>query len=467
MPNPYELAQERAKASEALDTIDYYLRESFDLDGFSNALRKPSETPVFEAYEQRLPFAKLRAFEPVFYSKVNGVVPAPLELLDIAGAGTTFDKREDLHLPGHNYKIHGARFAVLHTLNIQPEARIMATASAGNHGISVAAAVNQVNSQLNPTLQREAHIYCRENISAAKKDRLKALGARIFAHYETLEDAMDAAQNVSDKDTNYALIHPFDDPLTMAGQATIEFETFAMLKARGIDLRSATFRRYVPVGGGGYLAGTAYAWSRLREWGVLSDASELIGVEVEHNDSISRALHERPGLVASAPYMPDGPNTLDTDCDGTATLRAGQNTLPIIREHTNGVRVISKEYLIQACGQLINARGGRAPELAGALSLGGLLHDIDHLGATEPASYNVTTTTGSNITSELLQRLGSEWVNADCNIKTKVAALALRRAAEGLAPPLAYHQKAARSNNNKSGEQNTRVLNVWKGYSTR
>ena len=59
MPNPYELQQEQLRGHETLDTVDYYLHETFDFTAFSEALQKPAPSEIgLHAFERPLQYAK-------------------------------------------------------------------------------------------------------------------------------------------------------------------------------------------------------------------------------------------------------------------------------------------------------------------------------------------------------------------------------------------------------------------------
>ena len=460
-----ELHTQHHDAGATFDIVKDHIEQSFNLRAFAAAMRVPSASPLqLAAYEKPLSFRDYPGFSPTFFGAPGeGVVPTQLDRLAVPGALAVFDKREDLHQPGHNYKIHGARFALLNMLSNAPEARIAVTGSAGNHAISLAVAVQQINSLLPAKLRKQAHAYCRRDISPIKEERLHRLGAVVHAEHGTLEEALLHAEADAKRQDEAVFIPPFDHPLVIAGQALLTFTTFAQLKNKGVDLRNTNFLAYEPVGGGGKAAGAAFAMKTLIEWGVLGEESAVVGVEVEQNDSNARALAGRPPLVPAAPGTTQGPDTLDADCEGTATIETGYFTLPVLRHFTDGISVIPKDFMVEACGKLMQAHNGTPPELAGALSLGGLLYDMESGKDSRYATHQIlTTTTGANISRELLLKVATECLDTEtATVNAKVAALNIKRYAEGQKPLPAFKVSDPQERTHKASERP--VLRVWRG----
>lgn len=460
--NSHEAHLQHQVALETLDVVEEHLQQTFDLPKLAAALQAPYTSPVsMRAFERPLPFAKLPNFRPMLFETQYGVQPSPIQKLNVPGAPRAYDKREDLQAPGRNHTLFSARYAALHTLNDSPGARVLATATTGNHGISLAHTVNQLNSRLPGNLQREAHVYCPGEISQQKLDLLKELGARVFATYETLEDAIAAANAATHDRPNSANIPPFDHPLVIAGQAAATLLMFVQLKNSKADLPRNNFMLYEPVGGGSKMSGASIAVRKLMEWGVIGSDSAVVGVEVEQNDSNARALAGRPSLVRGASPL-SSPDVLDTDCDGTATVATGYYTLPVMREFSDGITVIPKHFLVDACGRLMQSHEGSPPELAGALSLGGLLYDIASGKDSRYATHTVlTTTTGANVSRELLGKVADECLADDgATIESHIASLNLRRYAEGIATTALLKSGGQEA---KPSKADTRQLNVWKG----
>ena len=83
-----------------------------------------------------------------------------------------------------------------------------------------------------------------------KLNSVKRLGAKITQHGENLAEALVKAEKIC-KRNKYTFVHPFDDPYTIAGQGTVGKE----ILEDGIEYDAI----FVPVGGGGLLAGIS-AW---------------------------------------------------------------------------------------------------------------------------------------------------------------------------------------------------------------
>jgi threonine dehydratase len=88
-----------------------------------------------------------------------------------------------------------------------------------------------------------------------KTDAVTSLGGEVILHGDNYDDAYAYARELEEKDS-LVFIHPFDDPDVIAGQGTIGKEILEQANEK-IDAM------FIPVGGGGLIAGIA-AWVRLR-----------------------------------------------------------------------------------------------------------------------------------------------------------------------------------------------------------
>jgi len=151
-----------------------------------------------------------------------------------------------------------ARGAVNKLLSLRPEEihRGIVTASGGNHGLAVAYA-----GWLGKT---SATIYLPENASAEKVKKLERWGARVRIHgrqwHEANREALAAAEH-----EGLTYIHPFADPVIIAGQGTAGLEL--------LEQASEVDEIVVAVGGGGLISGVALTAKRLRP------SIRVVGVE--------------------------------------------------------------------------------------------------------------------------------------------------------------------------------------------
>jgi threonine dehydratase len=162
----------------------------------------------------------------------------------------------------------------------------VAGASAGNHAIALAWGAAREGI--------ECTVFSWAAASPFKLGRARALGARIDADADDPAGAFARLEEHLAR-TGATLVHPFDDPLVMAGQGTVGLEILE--DAGGVDVV------VVPVGGGGLVAGIATA--------VSPSGVRVVGVEPEGSAALRPALeagepvHVAPRTIAGgldAPY---------------------------------------------------------------------------------------------------------------------------------------------------------------------
>ena len=163
----------------------------------------------------------------------------PMLQMSQRAGNTVLLKREDLQ-PVYSFKIRGA-YNKMAGLPAEALARGVVAASAGNHAQGVALAAKELGAR--------AIIVMPLTTPAIKVNAVRARGARVILHGDTYDEAAGYAQNlVAEKGMTY--VPPYDDPEVIAGQGTVGMEILHQHKGP-ID---AVF---VPVGGGGLLAGIA------------------------------------------------------------------------------------------------------------------------------------------------------------------------------------------------------------------
>src|SRR6058998_1217672 len=155
-------------------------------------------------------------------------------------------KREDLQ-PIFSFKIRGAYNRIARMSEAERAQGVIA-ASAGNHAQGVAFSARR--------LGLRAVIVMPRTTPEIKVDAVKALGADVVLVGDHYADAQRHSEQLA-AETGLAFVHPFDDPLVIAGQGTVAVE---LLRQAPADL-SAVF---VPVGGGGLIAGIAAYVKALR-----------------------------------------------------------------------------------------------------------------------------------------------------------------------------------------------------------
>ncbi|MCY4011575.1 MAG: threonine ammonia-lyase, biosynthetic [Gammaproteobacteria bacterium] len=248
-------------------------------------------------------------------------------------------KREDLQ-PVFSFKLRGA-YNKMARLSATDRERGVVAASAGNHAQGVALAARK--------LGIKSHIVMGRNTPSIKVDAVRGLGARIVFRGDTYQEAADHAANLA-KSRGYILVHPYDDADVIAGQGTVGMEI--MNQHPGPD---AVF---VPVGGGGLIAGIAAYVKYLRP------ETRVVGVEAEGSACLAAAL--RAGRRVRLPL-----DTLDVFADGVSVAQIGLAPFRIARDHVDEVVTVSIDEICAAIKDVFDDTRSIA-EPAGALAVAGL-----------------------------------------------------------------------------------------------
>ena len=252
---------------------------------------------------------------------------------------TVLFKREDLQ-PVFSFKLRGAYNKVAH-LSETPARRGVACASAGNHAQGVAMAARQRGIP--------ATIVMPQTTAQIKVQAVIDLGAEVVLVGDDFDQAYDHAVTVA-REKQLSFIHPFDDPDVIAGQGTIGMELLRQHAGEHIDAI------FVPVGGGGLIAGIA-AYVKY-----LLPKVKVIGVEPEDANAMYRSLQagkrvtlDRVGIFA----------------DGVAVRRVGEETFRLVRQYVDEVLVVNNDEICAAIQDIFEDNRTVA-EPAGALAVAGL-----------------------------------------------------------------------------------------------
>ena len=262
--------------------------------------------------------------------------PAPL--LSAALGQKVWLKREDLQ-PVFSFKLRGA-YNRMARLDPQELARGVAAASAGNHAQGVALAARKLGCR--------AVIVMPVTTPAIKVDAVRRLGAEVRLHGDSFDEAAAFARELVAAE-GFVFIHPYDDPDVIAGQGTVGMELMRQLP-RGLD---AVF---VPVGGGGLIAGVATYLKRLRP------AIRVIGVEPADSDSLARSL------AAGHPVRLDHVGIF---ADGVAVRQVGELPFRLCRDTVDEVVRVGTDEICAAIKDVF-ADTRTVLEPSGALSVAGL-----------------------------------------------------------------------------------------------
>jgi threonine dehydratase len=224
----------------------------------------------------------------------------------------------------------------LHSLTPAEKASGVIAISAGNHAQAVAWAAAEEGLDALVVMWRGA--------SEAKIAATKDYGAAIDLEAADPREAFERL-DVLLEETGRTLVHPFDDPLTIAGQGTVGLEILEDVP--GVETI------VVPIGGGGLISGIAVA---------AAGRARVVGVEPE----LSTAMHS---ALAAGERVEVTPTSI---ADGLNAPHAGGNTLAIVRELVDEVVLVSEEEIGQAF-RFLYERAKLACEPAGAAAVAAVL----------------------------------------------------------------------------------------------
>ena len=255
-------------------------------------------------------------------------------------------KREDLQ-PVFSFKLRGA-YNKMQRLSQEQRDRGVVAASAGNHAQGLAMAAQHMGVRATIVMPRTT--------PAIKVDAVRNRGAKVVLHGDTFEEASAyASELVAEK--GMVFVHPFDDPDVIAGQGTVGME---IVRQHQQPLDAL----FVPVGGGGLLAGVAayvrYVWPKTR----------IIGVEPEDAACLKLALEK--GRRATLPEV-------GLFADGYAVAQIGKETFRVIKDTVDEVITASTDEMCAAIKDIFEDTRSIA-EPAGALALAGLKKYVDASG---------------------------------------------------------------------------------------
>ena len=259
--------------------------------------------------------------------------------LDAICGCQVYIKPESLQTTG-SFKLRGATNKLL-SLSAEERARGIIAASSGNHGQGVAYAAQQ--------LGIDAIIVMPHDAPPTKMAGVKSYGAQIEIFSGTLGSERDALMAKLAAEQGRVPIHPFSNPLIVAGQGTAALE--ALADEPELDFLIS------PIGGGGLISGLATAAKGLKP------SLHMVGIEptAAPRYLASRAKGEATGI-----------NLGFTIADGTRTDRASDHNFPIIEKLVDDLYNVSDDYIKQAL--YLYARYAKlVTEPSGALTLAALL----------------------------------------------------------------------------------------------
>ena len=283
-----------------------------------------------------------RYVEKILKARVYDVaVETPLEeavMLSKRIGNTVLLKREDAQ-PVFSFKLRGA-FNKIYHLSDEQKALGVVAASAGNHAQGVALAGRY--------LEVDTHIVMPTTTPEIKVEAVRNLGGNAILVGESYDEAYAHALELAETQ-DLTFVHPFDDPDVIAGQGTIALE---MIRQRGGEMDAI----FVPVGGGGLVAGIA---SFMKE---LYPDTKIIAVEPEDAPTLHAALEADERVV-----LPE----VGLFADGVAVKQIGEETFRVARETVDEVVLVKTDEICAAIKDVFeDTRTMMEP--AGALAVAGL-----------------------------------------------------------------------------------------------
>ncbi|WP_262964735.1 threonine ammonia-lyase, biosynthetic [Methylobacter psychrophilus] len=249
-----------------------------------------------------------------------------------------FLKREDLQSV-FSFKLRGA-YNKISMLDEPSRAKGVIAASAGNHAQGVALAAKR--------LAIKALIVMPTTTPEIKIKSVKAMGADIILFGDSYSETYTYALELSTQN-EMVFIHPFDDPDIIAGQGTVAME---ILRQHPGDLHAI----FVPVGGGGLIAGIAVYVKFVRP------DIKIIGVEPDDADCLNRALKANSRVII---------DQVGLFADGVAVKQVGAEPFRLAQNFVDEVVTVNTDEICAAIKDIFDDTRSIA-EPAGALAIAGL-----------------------------------------------------------------------------------------------
>ena len=237
------------------------------------------------------------------------------------------------------FKLRGAYYKIA-TLSDEEKKRGVIACSAGNHAQGVAFAARDMGIP--------ATICIPEGAPLSKIEATRSYGANVVLVPGVYDDAYTEAVRLC-KEQQLTFIHPFNDYRVMAGQGTIGLELSRQLPDCDIFL--------VPIGGGGLIAGAAYAIKH------LMPRCKVIGVQAAGAASMVDSIHANRILTLPSVH---------TIADGIQVKTPGDLTFDLVRQYVDDVVTVKEGEIASAIltvleKQKLVAEGAGAVGIAAAM----------------------------------------------------------------------------------------------------
>lgn len=250
-------------------------------------------------------------------------------------------KMENLQRTG-SFKLRGAYNKVANLSESEKRNGVIAS-SAGNHAQGVALAATTFGIQSTIVMPKHAPL--------SKVIATRGYGAKVVLHGDVYDEAYAEAKRIQAEE-NSTFVHPFNDPMVIAGQGTIALELLEDLP----DVEVVV----VPIGGGGLISGMAVA---LKE---MKPNIKIIGVQTQNMPSMVQAIAQKHVVTI------DG---IPTIADGIAVKTPGNLNFDIVNRYVDDIVTVDEEEIASAILLLLE-RVKSVAEGAGAASVAAILNRL-------------------------------------------------------------------------------------------
>ncbi|KAG0566432.1 hypothetical protein M758_7G060000 [Ceratodon purpureus] len=370
-PTDVDLVVDPPPKPEPLPSVTEYLRvmpdslqyEAGKLGGISERtkdLESAAQAPTAISYLTRILTAK------VYDVAIESPLEPAKKLSERLGVKMLL-KREDMQ-PVFSFKLRGA-YNMMAKLPREQLKKGVICSSAGNHAQGVALAARKLNC--------DAIIAMPVTTPEIKWKSVKRLGATVVLVGDSYDETQAYAKQRS-LDEGRVFVPPFDDPEVIAGQGTIGME---IVRQHPGPLHAV----FVPVGGGGLIAGIAAYMKQVRP------EVKIIGVEPADANAMALSLHHGKRIVL---------DQVGGFADGVAVKMVGEETFRLSRNLIDGVVLVSRDSICAAIKDMFEETRSIL-EPAGALSLAGAKAYCQYYGIKDEAMVAITS--GANMNFDRLR----------------------------------------------------------------
>jgi threonine dehydratase len=296
----------------------------------------------------------------------------------------THDAARNLYIKWENrqktgsFKARGALNRILAMTEGERAAGIV-TASAGNHGQGVALAGQMTGARVT--------CFVSEHAAPVKVNAIRALGAEIVAVEGGYPEAEAAGRKFAEENRK-TWVSAYNDEWVIAGQGTVALEVVDQIANLIGEVDRNIISIYVPLSGGGLIAGIGLALSR------LSPRPRRVGVQPE-----------------TAPFMhglfyhgsQDGIPDLDSLADGlTGAVQADSITIPMVKEFVDEIILVSEEEIARAVAFAYH-QYNEIIEPSGAVTIAAALRNVSE------KKPQIAIVSGGNIQPEVHARIVAQY----------------------------------------------------------